>query len=245
MDLGDRGRGDRPVVEAREQLRERPAELAPRSSAGELAANGGRSSCSCDRSAASSWPSRSARVARLWPSLMNDGPSSCSARASRWPGRPGASWREQPAGEPQHGLGQRQHLEREQRVVAGQAAPDAEQAPEMAAGAQHALRGARPSAAPRCRRRGCGSAPARGRRARSAARRSPGRESGGCSRPGTGRPRGRRRPARRASGSDGEGVGVVEPVEAGELQPSRTRGRGTARPAAARGAPRRARARSG
>ncbi len=56
--------------------------------------NAGRSSCSCERSAASSWPSRSARVARLWPSLMKLGPSSCSAAARRWPGRPGASWRD-------------------------------------------------------------------------------------------------------------------------------------------------------
>ena len=54
---------------------------------------GSSASCSRDRSSARCWPSRSARVARLWPSLMKLGPSSCRACARRSPGRPGASLR--------------------------------------------------------------------------------------------------------------------------------------------------------
>jgi hypothetical protein len=54
---------------------------------------GSSASCSFERSSARCWPSRSARVARLWPSLMKLGPSSCRACARRSPGRPGASLR--------------------------------------------------------------------------------------------------------------------------------------------------------
>ena len=49
---------------------------------------GGRWSWRWDRSAATSSPKRSERVAKAWPSLMKLGPASCSARASRSPGRP-------------------------------------------------------------------------------------------------------------------------------------------------------------
>src|SRR5579875_3329791 len=48
---------------------------------------GGRRSCRLARSAAISSPNRSARVDRIWPSLMKLGPSSLSAAASRLPGR--------------------------------------------------------------------------------------------------------------------------------------------------------------
>ena len=63
MDLGDRGRGDRPVVEARRTARRRGR---PSSRSIErracAAGKGGRPSCSWARSAAISSPSRSARV---------------------------------------------------------------------------------------------------------------------------------------------------------------------------------------
>ena len=49
--------------------------------------NGGSRSCSSARSAATSSPSRSARVASIWPSLINAGPISWNAAARRWPGR--------------------------------------------------------------------------------------------------------------------------------------------------------------
>src|SRR5205823_6273750 len=48
---------------------------------------GGRRSCSSARSSVISSPRRSARVARIWPSLMKLGPSSAKAAASRSPGR--------------------------------------------------------------------------------------------------------------------------------------------------------------
>ena len=130
--------------------------------------NGGRSSCSCDRSAASSWPSRSARVARLWPSLMKLGPSSCSARARRWPGRPGASCRDSRRATRSHELRQRQAA---RAGTARCAAPDSGRCrPDATDGARSRSmrpKGARPSATRRCRRTDCDSAPARDRRARS------------------------------------------------------------------------------
>ena len=94
MHLRDRGRGDRPVVEAREQLLDRPAQLGL-----DHAARHGRIGRAAADPAAATDRRRGARradrprVARLWPSLMKLGPSSCSARASRSPGRPGASLR--------------------------------------------------------------------------------------------------------------------------------------------------------
>ncbi len=53
---------------------------------------GGKWSCRAERSAAKRSPNRSARVPRLWPSLMKLGPSSCRASAKRCPGRPAALW---------------------------------------------------------------------------------------------------------------------------------------------------------
>ena len=47
----------------------------------------GRWSCNCARSAATCSLKRSARVDRAWPSLMKDGPISCSAAVRRSPGR--------------------------------------------------------------------------------------------------------------------------------------------------------------
>ena len=81
---------------------------------------------------------RSARVDSAWPSLMKDGPISCSAAASRSPGRRGSRRRaEQPR--PDH---QRRHdaqrLQRKQRIVPRQAERHAQQAPGVAKGAQHA-----------------------------------------------------------------------------------------------------------
>ena len=162
--------------------------------------NGGRSSWSCDRSAASSWPSRSERVARLWPSLMKLGPRSCNAMARRWPGRPGASWRDsrRASRRTRSGIGRRSSGNSALCRARQRAMPIRRQMCRRRAEHADCPRGARPNAAPRCPRTGRGSARDRTRPARSCARRSPDRESGGCSRPDSDRRPGPRPRARRA-----------------------------------------------
>ena len=72
--------------------------------------------------------------------------------ARRWPGPTRGVLARQPAGEPQDQVRQRQALEREQRVVPGKTAGDADQAPDVPRRAEHA----RP--APRGRQAECSAA---------------------------------------------------------------------------------------
>ena len=100
MHLRDRGGGDRRCRRRRRRGSRAAARTRPRSARAprrrERAAGG---PAACARSSVISSPSRSARVDRIWPSLMKLGPSSVSAAASRSPGRPrgaGAAPPEQP-----------------------------------------------------------------------------------------------------------------------------------------------------
>ena len=84
-----------------------------------------------------------------------------------------AAWQ---AREAQYRIGQRQPIERKQRIVAGEAARDADQPPDVPHVAQHGgmPKDARPSGSPRCRRTDRDGARAPARPARSCGRRSPG-----------------------------------------------------------------------
>ena len=105
--LGDRGGGDRLLVEAAEQRFERLAELLFDGRAHLVEGEGRQPVLQARRGrAAMSSPSRSDRLASAWPNLMNDGPASCSARASRCPGRsPVRSRARAPAAAPAHSSG--------------------------------------------------------------------------------------------------------------------------------------------
>ena len=82
MDLADRSRGHRPRLELGETLLERPAEFALDDRCEPAPADRpARCPGVAGVPSASSTPTRSGRVLRSWPSLMNVGPS--SARASR------------------------------------------------------------------------------------------------------------------------------------------------------------------
>ena len=82
MDLGDRCRADRLLVESRENSVSSGASSAC-SIARLIAGNGsgGSESWSCSRFAAANSPTRSGRVDSAWPSLIAAGPISCSAAA--------------------------------------------------------------------------------------------------------------------------------------------------------------------
>ena len=170
MHLGDRGGGDRHVLELREQRVDRPAKLElDRCARASAPGNAGRWSCSRARSAATSSLSRSARVESAWPSLMKPGPSPAAPPpAARPAGANRGGDREEPRPGDQR-RGEAQHLERKQRVVAREAQRHAAGA-SCCEGAEHIapLRSASPSAAPRrrascCARRRWRSPPAHAR----------------------------------------------------------------------------------
>ena len=195
MHLRDRGRGHRPRPRTRRTARPAAARARPRPRALASAdGNEGSRSCSSDRSRAIASPSRSPRTASDWPSLMKAGPSSCSARASRSPGRPWArrGWRMRSASQ-RTAARHRQQVQREQRVVPGEAARGREHPRAVAELAQHQRGFGRwSSQAPAGVDRGDPAGQValahllEARRLASGPRTPPGRGSGGCSRPGSG-----------------------------------------------------------
>ncbi len=91
--------------------------------------NAGRWSCKRARSAATSSLNRSARVDSAWPSLMKDGPISCSAAASRSPGRRESRRRANSRAQAISAGAMPSDLQRKQRVVPREAQRHAQQAP--------------------------------------------------------------------------------------------------------------------
>jgi hypothetical protein len=139
VDLRDRGGGDRRVVEAREQRVDRLAELeldgAPRLGAGkrrQVVLQLG------PRSVATSSLSRSARVDSAWPSLMKLGPISCSAAASRSPGRRESRRTANSRAQAISAGRDAEVSSGNSAVVAARSSGDPQQAPAVAQGAQHA-----------------------------------------------------------------------------------------------------------
>ena len=93
--LGDRGRGDRPVVEAREQLGERPAELALDQLAGERAVERRQVVLQLREIGGELLAEQVGAGREALAELDEARARAPAARAARrWPGRPGASWRD-------------------------------------------------------------------------------------------------------------------------------------------------------
>ena len=204
MHLRDRRRGDRHSSNDANSAVERLPELGLDQRARLFASgNGGSRSCNAARSSAISSPSRSARVDSICPSLMKLGPSSFER-----------------GGEPLAGTGRRlrsggagrcaRHAAAAPRRSAGRAETARRGAPASRRSGRggrdcgncgsdrtrlrprRGLRAAKPNAARRCRRSGCGIAAVRDPRPRSSRRPRSAAGTGGCSRPDRRRRRGRR-----------------------------------------------------
>ena len=190
VDLGDRGRGERRVVETREKFVERAAQPLDQGGAG-----GGRRERR--QPVAQLREVGGGRLAHEVGAGRQKLAELDEARAEVLEGereplagaQSGEIGRRAPAEKPRHvrhQTAQVEGLQGEQRVVAGEGARDPKQTGGVAERAQH-LRCARRNAAPRCRPIGCESGPARGRRRRSWRRIVAGRGSAGCSRRDNGR----------------------------------------------------------
>ena len=88
MNLRNRGGGDRSLVEGLEQGFERQREFRFDRGARLAPGNGGSRSWRLREIGGDLLADRSARVDSIWPSLINAGPISSRAAASRWPGAP-------------------------------------------------------------------------------------------------------------------------------------------------------------
>ncbi len=193
MDLRDRGRGHRLVLERGEQLGQRPLQLGLDQRLGLGRGEGGQpilqlgqvvGDCVAQEIAA-----HGQRLAEL-----DEGRAQLLQRPSQPLARPALGAAIGHAfGHPAHGRGHRQQIHREQGVVPGEAARGRDHPRAIAEFAEH-QRGLRPmeltdasrSGSRRSRPKGCGSVPAPGRPPSSGWRRRAGRGTCGCSRPGSG-----------------------------------------------------------